>query len=121
MYRAWLGLAFRAWAWLSSGLAFNFTSPSPEPKPYQAQAWLRLKPGLVDMFENIVLKRFNTTFDNHIIAIPKPWPEAWGLGFFKSKPEPELCISPVPGPGFSRLAWLGLAFGLEPSPVHRYI
>ncbi|PBK87805.1 hypothetical protein ARMGADRAFT_1034422 [Armillaria gallica] len=117
---AGLGRALRAWAWLSSGLAFNFAGPSPEPKPYQAQAWLGLKPGLVDMFENIVSKRFNTTFNNHIGVISKPWPEAQGLGFLKSKPEPEPCISPVPGPGFSRLglAWLGLAFGLEPSPVN---
>ncbi|KAK0460380.1 uncharacterized protein EV420DRAFT_1531962 [Desarmillaria tabescens] len=30
MYRAWLGLAFRAWAWLKVGLAFEIISPSPE-------------------------------------------------------------------------------------------
>ncbi|SJL13321.1 uncharacterized protein ARMOST_16761 [Armillaria ostoyae] len=47
MYRAQLGLAFRAWAWLAVGLAFKIVSPSPEPKPYRAQAWLGLRPGLL--------------------------------------------------------------------------
>lgn len=52
IYRAGLGLVLRAWLWLSSGMAFNFASPSPEPKPIR----FGLKPGLVDMFGNIVSK-----------------------------------------------------------------